>query len=139
MLGYLITYSTLNPSLPTGSAFVNAETKLFTDLTLPIGVWLISYSIRLKTTSTTASTIRTFSTWISYTGNATYIAQQGSSASQSIDSGVNSLYSSGSAVIALNSSVTLNIPIYIGTGSTIVGNILHYATDSNFIQFVRIG
>ena len=138
-LGYLTTYNTLNPSLPAGSAVVNTGTNIFADLTLPIGVWLVNYAIRLKTSSATASTIRMFSTWISYAGNATYPAQQGSSANQLIDNGVNSLFSSGSAVLALSSSATLNIPIFIGTGSTIVGNILHYAVDSNFIQYVRIG
>ena len=138
MLGYVTNYTTLNPSLPTGTAIVNAETELFTDLTLPIGVWLVSYSIRLETSSTTASTIRSFSTWISYTGNTTFPGQQGSSSNELIDSVVNSIFSSGSAVIALSSSATINVPIYISTGSTIVGNIVHYP-GSNYIQYVRIG
>ena len=131
-------YTTLNPSLPIGTTIIANETKIFTDFTLPIGVWIVSYAIRLKTDSVTASTIRSFSTWFGISGNTTYPAQQGSSSNQLIDSTANSLFTSSSFVIALSSSATINVLMYINTGSTIVGNILHYP-NSNYIQYVRIG
>jgi hypothetical protein len=133
-IGYVL--STATPSATLSAAAPSVGFNVFTNLSVPAGVWMINYSVRLQTSSATNSTISLYS----FTGSGAQTQGQCGisllTATYIVNNGINSMFGTGSFVVSYTAATNLNIGcFFVGT---LVGTISMYPTASNLLSATRI-
>ena len=133
-LGFVVV-ETINATTIATSTTTNAFT---TNVTLPSGIWLINYSLRLEPTAGTSVITSFFTYGKDNAGTPVIYGQSALTGSFSAVTGTG-LCTNGSFVISSSGTTTYNIPMFVTyTGGTSFG-VVKTGTNPSIITRTRVG